>query len=219
MIRVAVLKRYQKFWIKKSAKKDGEVASYEELSTLRALCEELLNDSDRKLIEAIMMDDLMERIVDDDEAATYTRLVAELQDKKSWFMVNSYLNDGSTPLHVVASKGFSDCVLAMIRKGANPNAIHSQLGHSVLHVAAMSGSHKTLNCLLANGANRCFINTQSGRMRTALHYAAERGSSPCLLLLLNPSQVGTNNCTDPTMNAHVNFHLTHHTLPPHHRAA
>jgi len=198
MLKAAVLKRYQKFWIKRSLKKDNKIETHEEFSTLRLLCEGLLGDDDRKLLEEIMMDDLMERIVDDDEAATHSRLLAELQDKTSRFMVNSYLQDGSTPLHIVAGKGFSESALIMIRKGANPNAVHLQLGHSVLHVAAMSGSYKTMKCLLAHGADRSFVNTLAGRGRTALHYAAEQGSAPCLLMLLNPTQVSYSFLTQPT---------------------
>ncbi|KAJ1435899.1 ankyrin repeat-containing domain protein, partial [Ochromonadaceae sp. CCMP2298] len=61
--------------------------------------------------------------------------------------------DGSTPLHIVAKKGYADCVRMIIQQGANVNAPHRQLGHSALHYAAMAGSYKSMNHLLNAGAN------------------------------------------------------------------
>lgn len=188
MLKAEVLKRYQKFWIKRSLRTKHKVETYEEYSALRLLCENLLNDADKQLMEQIMMDDIMERTVDTMEEATFNRLALALQNKENPFIVNSYLHDGSTPLHVLAKAGFSDCVRVLIQNGANVNAIHTQLGHSVLHVATMSGSYKCMNHLVNAGASRTYINTMAGRRRSALHYAAERGCAPCLLMLLNPNQ-------------------------------
>lgn len=188
MLKAALLKRYQKFWIKRSLRAKHKVETYAEFSTLRLLCEGLLNDEDRELMEQIMMDDIMDRTVDTVEDATYNRLVAALQSKDTPFIVNCYLHDGSTPLHIVAKAGFSDSVRLLIQHNANVNAIHAQLGHSVLHVATMAGSYKSMNHLVNAGASRTFVNTMAGRRRSALHYAAERGCAVCLLMLLNPTQ-------------------------------
>jgi ankyrin repeat protein len=191
MLKAAVLKKYQKFWIKRSSlRKNGslELPVHEEYSTLRLLCESLLSEKDKAAMDEIVMDDLMERTVDSNAEATCTRLVAILKDKTSGFLPNSYLGDGSTPLHVVTKARFSDCVRVLIQHDANVNAVHLQLGHSVLHVAAMVGCYQSMNHLLNAGANRTYVNLLPGRHRSALHYAAERGSAPCLLMLLNPSQ-------------------------------
>jgi ankyrin repeat protein len=192
MLKAAAVRKYQKFWIRRAALKKArsskdELPWEEEYSTLRRLCEGLLSDDDRRIVDEIVMDDLMERIVDDNAGATYTRLVNALQDPKSGFLVNCHLSDGSTPLHVLAQAGFSDCVRALVQHGADVNATHLQLGHSVLHVAAMAGSHTCMKHLINAGASIVYVNTLAGKHRTALHYAAERGSAPCLLLLLHPS--------------------------------
>lgn len=190
MLKAAAVRKYQKFWIKRAAVKNAknkkeELPLDEEWSTLRRLCEALLSEEDRRVLEEIVMDDLVERTIDDDAAATYVRLAKALQDQNSGFKPNCCLGDGSSPLHVVVKAGFSDCVRLLIQHGADVNAIHLQLGHSVLHTAAMAGSHACMNLLINAGANRAYVNALPGKRRSALHYAAENGSAPCLLLLLH----------------------------------
>ena len=195
MLKAAVLRRYQKFWIKRSTLRksknkssDEELFCNEEFSTLRLLCVGLLSETERNYMDQIDMDVLIERIIDSDEVATYNRLMIALLDKNSGFVVNCYLSDGSTPLHLVAKEGFSDCVRALIQHDADVNAIHAQLGYTALQLAAMIGSYKTMNYLLNAGANRSFVNTLHNKQRSTIHYLAEYGCSIGLLMLLNPTQ-------------------------------
>lgn len=189
MIKAKLLKKYQRFWGRKSKSPSNGEAIDLNGSVFRDLCEALLSENDRKTLEDIYMEDLMSYIFDNkDENSTYSRLLEVLKDKNTIFNVNMYLYDGATPLHVFAKAGFGGCVRELILKGANVNAIHAQLGHSVLHCAAMAGAYQCMNMLINAGASRTYVNTYNGKNRSALHYAAELGSSICLLLLLNPQQ-------------------------------
>jgi ankyrin repeat protein len=176
--------KYRKIWLKRSLSgKSTPLEHLEEMSALQLLCENLLSDDDRRLLEEIMMDDVMEKTLCTSQEATYEKLVEYLQGKEYSF--KCYLRDGSTPLHAFTKLGFSECVRVLIQSGVDVNAVHAQLGHSAVHIACMVGSEHCLHQLLLAGADRAFLNTMNGKRRSALHYASEQGSYRCLQMLLS----------------------------------
>ncbi len=79
---------------------------------------------------------------------------------------------GSTPLCVAASKGYSDIVKYLIKKGADVNK-GNIFGSTPLHYAAWASDPELFNALLKAGAN---INAENNEGQTPLQYACMGGN-------------------------------------------
>ena len=82
---------------------------------------------------------------------------------------NARNNRGATPLHNAAAGGHAECLAAMLRAGADPNALDVD-GASPLHVAL---DRRAIEALLSRGADPNVRKLTDGR--TPLFAAAERG--------------------------------------------
>lgn len=121
---------------------------------------------------------------------------------------------GSTPLLLAAASGHADVVLALVARGADPNASGA---HDIpLHRAVASGNLPVLKALLAAGANTgarlsdgsktalhvaactdeaeaagalllagAAVDEQDTFLFTPLHFAAGRGNEACARVLLH----------------------------------
>ena len=129
--------------------------------------------------------------------------------------VNTRGRDGRTPLHAALRNGHSDVALALLEKGANPNA-QDDGGEAPLHIASRLGDTEAMEVLFNHQAeldaknkkneNPLSLASSIGRMeavelllrrrpdlvkkqdalkRTALHVAAIRGQKPIAQLLLD----------------------------------
>jgi ankyrin repeat protein len=76
----------------------------------------------------------------------------------------------STPLHIAAEEGNSECTKLLLKAGALPNVKNSR-GQTALHLAALAQSAETLNILIIAGAN---INSEDDNGRTSLHAAVAK---------------------------------------------
>jgi len=71
--------------------------------------------------------------------------------------VNQVGNFGDRPLHVAATRGNMDEIVALVRAGADVNARGEQ-GYMPLHAAAAQGHFDAVKFLLENGASPTKIN-------------------------------------------------------------
>lgn len=78
---------------------------------------------------------------------------------------------GWSPLHLAAEKGNNRIVIALIKSGANVNAVDKE-GWTALHLASRSDKDEIINLLLKNGAN---IQLKDSAGRTAFEDADEKG--------------------------------------------
>lgn len=91
--------------------------------------------------------------------------------------------EGNTPLHSIV-KSQSPDLFEVVKDYLNPdiiNKVNSQHQTSV-HVAARQGADKVLQTLLEKGGNATL---KTNNHCTALHFAAVRGSSSCIRILLD----------------------------------
>ena len=100
----------------------------------------------------------------------------QLLEKKSG-LANAISKDGSTPLHVVATK---DMVELLISKGANANISNK---HSLmpLHIAIIRQFGDVVVALITNGAD---VHARSMQDWTPLHWAAMNGYTEIVKLLI-----------------------------------
>ena len=87
---------------------------------------------------------------------------------------------GWSPLYVAAEHGHLGCLRALLDLGCDPNFSISQV--YALHAACTYGRHEFVDTLLKAGAN-CNVVTSEGN--TPLMYAAKRGCTICIQLLLD----------------------------------
>ncbi|KAI6651988.1 Palmitoyltransferase [Oopsacas minuta] len=87
---------------------------------------------------------------------------------------------GYTPLHCAAIQGYPDIAIALIKSGANFNAVTLQK-ETVLHLACKSACSQLVLYLVAKGAN---INDTDSKGRTPLMLAANNRNSYDLIRIL-----------------------------------
>ena len=85
--------------------------------------------------------------------------------------VNQSDNEGTTPLHVAASKGYKDLVKALIGADADVNQSDNE-GTTPLHVAASKGYKDLVKALIGADAD---VNQSDNEGKTPLHVAASKG--------------------------------------------
>src|SRR6266403_1379921 len=83
--------------------------------------------------------------------------------------INHYLFAGDTPLHAAAAGYRTEIARAMIKNGANPNALDKS-GVAPLHRAVRQRCPKAVNALLRNGAD---VRLKNKRGSTPLHLAVQ----------------------------------------------
>ena len=87
---------------------------------------------------------------------------------------------GITALELAAEKGFTEIVGLLLDNGVNVNSDYSF--YCALNMAVKNGRAATTRLLLERGA---FVDRRDFTNRTALHYAAKRGSPEIISLLLD----------------------------------
>jgi hypothetical protein len=80
-------------------------------------------------------------------------------------------DDGETPLHIAAKKGYLNKARLLLQYGASPN-VRTRRGETSLHYAVKTGSLKVTRILIDRGA---YVDARDADGRTPLHYAAEGG--------------------------------------------
>lgn len=93
--------------------------------------------------------------------------------------------DGWTPLHSAADGGHCNAVDFLLERGANLAAL-DHTGKTALHIASRGGHHEVVEALLKLSAPSEVTQTDD-HQRTPLFYAAMRGHSHVLKLLLSKS--------------------------------
>jgi len=88
---------------------------------------------------------------------------------------------GYTPLHVAAMNGSTDALYAMLKEGAQVDALAEKNGLTPLHVACASGRTSCVAALLMNKADANAATTEG---LTPLHVAARNGNAGICALLL-----------------------------------
>jgi uncharacterized protein len=100
-------------------------------------------------------------------------------------VVNSYSQDGWTPLHLAAFFGHKAMVQMLLGKGAlidSPSRSRSSYGNSPLQAAVAMGQFEVVKLLLDTGANVNFL--QEPSLLTPLHIAASRKDLSVVRLLV-----------------------------------
>jgi ankyrin repeat protein len=92
--------------------------------------------------------------------------------------------DGSTPLHVAAKKGFKESVKLLIKRGADVTSMDEN-GYMALHLAAEEGHLSVVELMISNENVRIDATSQSGM--TALHVAACEGQLEVAKFLISKS--------------------------------
>jgi uncharacterized protein len=115
---------------------------------------------------AQMKGDALFRAIDDDDLATFSRLVAAgaHRDAKNAL--------GETPLYYAAEKGQLEMAKLLIANGADAKALTPN-GESVLHAAAMLESAALTTALIEAGAD---VNLANRDGETPLYWAAMTGT-------------------------------------------
>ena len=90
------------------------------------------------------------------------------------------VHNGSTPLHLAATKNAHEIADALTQHGANLNAL-DETERTPLHVAAASNAHAVTGMLLDHGAN---INAKDEDGYTPLHYAVAHNALSSVGMLL-----------------------------------
>ncbi len=99
-----------------------------------------------------------------------TVVSAMLKQDKRFLGIRNMMN--ATPLHVAAKTGKPKCVAALIKAGANVNAVNEQ-GRTPLHAAATHNHLDIIKTLIKSGAK---VNVRSKNLGTPLHDAAVNGN-------------------------------------------
>jgi len=99
-----------------------------------------------------------------------------------WVLPDPLREDGATPLHVAASHGFTEVVLALLHEApGDVDTRRDTCGRTALHAAAAQGRAATVAALVEAGAS---VNLQRDNGSTALHAAAAHGHTAMVELLL-----------------------------------
>ena len=93
--------------------------------------------------------------------------------------INSSNLTGATPLMAAALHGHSETVLALLRNGANVNAVNN-LQQSALHYAVAHGCLETIRVLITHGAH---VNVESQEGETPLSIAVKMDRADIIDLL------------------------------------
>lgn len=94
--------------------------------------------------------------------------------------INTKDNDGATPLHWAAYKGYDEAIRLLIDKGASINETDVN-GSTPLHDAARAWSAETVSLLIDNGA---YKDSKTNKGYTPVHYAANFGRYDILKTLI-----------------------------------
>jgi ankyrin repeat protein len=94
-------------------------------------------------------------------------------------LVSSRDNNGDTPLHLAAAKGYKDVTQLLLAKAADVNAKNND-GWTPLHESAVNGYKDVAQLLLAKGAD---VNAKNKDGFTPLHDAAAKGHKDVAQLL------------------------------------
>ena len=76
--------------------------------------------------------------------------------------------NGNTPLHIAASRGYSECIRVLILMGSSKIDAFDNLNRTPLHIAIQNKHIECAEVLVQLGAN---INSIDNQLRTPLHYA------------------------------------------------
>jgi ankyrin repeat protein len=101
--------------------------------------------------------------------------------------VNEVDKSGWTPLHSAASAGHIDVLEALLQRGAFARALTDEQASPLHYFVRNSCSdpgilHRVISAFVAKGAD---LNQKNKHGESALHQAALRGRSQCVLCLLN----------------------------------
>lgn len=96
--------------------------------------------------------------------------------------INAVDQDGETPLHWTVGSDNADIVKALLKNGANVNAVDNEHKTTPLHMAAENGHIKVVKALLKKeGIN---IDIKDDLEKTPLHWATENGHIKVVKALL-----------------------------------
>ncbi|HRE33149.1 MAG TPA: ankyrin repeat domain-containing protein, partial [Candidatus Berkiella sp.] len=105
----------------------------------------------------------------------HTELALALIQHAKPYQVSQYDSQGQTALHLAIQKNFIGVAKALLEKGANINALATDLSYThmtPLHYAALTGNLKAIQLLLTWGAN---IHLENGQFHTAATIAYQHG--------------------------------------------
>ena len=144
----------------------------------KAQLETFIN-SQLTLLEAehtLLNNRLEKEILEDNDKDIITDLI-----NANPFLVFAKNRAGNTPLHLAAYNEHLEIAQALIKAGADVNAITGGTSQTPLHLAAQEGNPEVVTALLANGAN---VNAPDKWGYTPLHVAAEEGQVDVIKALL-----------------------------------
>ncbi|WPJ61618.1 hypothetical protein SMAC4_01720 [Sordaria macrospora] len=126
---------------------------------------------------------------------TIDDLLGARTQRDAWQMVNDRnKSTGEAPLYIAAQNGHAQACEALLRWGADANAVVKLLldtgnrdGRTALYIAAQNGHEAVVKLLLDTGKVATGAKDKHGR--TALHMAAEKGHEGVVKLLLNTGKV------------------------------
>ena len=111
-----------------------------------------------------------------------------------------------TPLYTAVKRGLSDVADALIKAGADVNAVCAN-GDTPLHVAARKGDVASIRALVASP--NINVNVRDHGSSTPLHHAAAKGDAECVLALLSAPYCDVN---ATTRKGYTPLHFAAHTI-------
>ncbi|WP_303318540.1 ankyrin repeat domain-containing protein [Flavivirga abyssicola] len=109
-------------------------------------------------------------------------LVEDYLVKSNSNLINTYSNDGFTPLSLAAFFNQTEIAKSLIKLGANPNlSAKNPSKVNALHAAIAKENYELCKLLIENGANVDAVQMQNV---TALHSAVHRGNLDLIKLLI-----------------------------------
>ncbi|CCC08172.1 unnamed protein product [Sordaria macrospora k-hell] len=129
---------------------------------------------------------------------TIDDLLGARTQRDAWQMVNDRnKSTGEAPLYIAAQNGHAQACEALLRWGADANAVVKLLldtgnrdGRTALYIAAQNGHEAVVKLLLDTGKVDAGAKDENGR--TALHMAAKHGHEEIIKLLLDTGKVDAN---------------------------